>query len=115
MAAGDVDNIGGHGHNWFDPAEYYDQVGEALMLGFIGAFSNYTFEGWSFTHPTTPQIAQQIRALLQPIEPSPPPPPPPPPPPLPDKPMSPFCGALLETRIAARHLRKAGHHLLKGG
>lgn len=55
-----------HGHEWFDNASYWDDVGEAFMAGFCYAYSDLIPDDSSFSHRATPAIGQQIRSILTP-------------------------------------------------
>ena len=88
---GGSDNIGGHGHGWFDVATYRDFVGESFMGGFIHAYAPSVPVTIAFTHASNLEIGRQIRAALTPelveppvVEPEPQPEPPPLPPGGPD-------------------------------
>ncbi|MGH7427240.1 MAG: hypothetical protein ACREJ4_02605, partial [Candidatus Methylomirabilaceae bacterium] len=70
-------DIGSHGHAWFEPTDYYSQIGETYMIGFVMAFAgSYDLSGWGFTHETTEPVALEIREIVLGEEPPPPPPPP---------------------------------------
>ncbi len=56
-----------HDHGWFEETgnnDYWSWVGESFMGGFVRAFSNYQVTLDSFTHASTPEIAQKIRNIL---------------------------------------------------
>lgn len=52
-----------HGHSWFDVGGYYSWVGEAFMGGFVAAFSDLPVT-IAFDHPTTPEVAAEIRVAF---------------------------------------------------
>ena len=52
-------------HGWFEGA-YEDQIGEAFMEGFVGAFCpELALEKSFFSHETTPEISAAIRTTLE--------------------------------------------------
>lgn len=58
-----------HDHGWFEETgneDYWSWVGEAFMSGFVMAFSTIKVTMNFFDHPTTPEMALQIKHILQP-------------------------------------------------
>lgn len=71
------DDIGGHGHDWFDVGPYESWAGEAWMGLFTAASSDVRVTLTQFVHRVTPEAVAVTRELLglQPAEEPPPPPP----------------------------------------
>lgn len=61
-------DIGAHGHGWFDVGPYKVWVGESLMAGITLAYlkQKLVLPPDQFAHPTTPEIAIQIRRVITP-------------------------------------------------
>lgn len=91
-------NTDDHGHDWFDKGTYWDWAGESFMGGFTLAYSDLLPSMGTFTHPSTPQVAQKIRTILDRT------------PPEPEKPQAPEkpYGATNKSKVFhwANHLQK---------
>lgn len=57
--------LDGHTCSWFDVGPYAMWVGEAMMESFIEAFSSLSVT-IALGHPTSPEVATQVRRLLVP-------------------------------------------------
>lgn len=71
---GGGDDIGAHGHDWFDVGPYESWAGEAWMGLFTAATSDVRVTLTQFVHKVTPEAVGVARRLLG-LEPEPPPPP----------------------------------------
>ena len=54
------------GHDWFEPAAYGDQIGEAWMAGFVHAFSDYVPWQGAWSHKFTVEQARALRPFILP-------------------------------------------------
>lgn len=60
------DDIGDHGHGWFDVGAYETWTGEAWMAGMVRAYSDVAVTLNQFVHVTTDDVTRKLRRIITP-------------------------------------------------